>query len=82
MLLLERNGYQPSSNSPYYPEDIQRAEQRAHNGTGGVSPGSSSAGSPAKPSHQDNGGNAARSAVPGNDMGNGINPGGVSLGTR
>ena len=52
LVQLEKAGYQPGRNDPYYPADIQAAEARvgAQNGVsssyGGVVSGSSAAGAP------------------------------------
>jgi hypothetical protein len=51
LINVERAGYNPSARSPYYPDDIQAAEQRLNaqqgqEGYGGVSAGSSQSGAP------------------------------------
>jgi opacity protein-like surface antigen len=49
LINVEQAGYNPSARSPYYPDDIQAAEQRvnAQQGYGGVTAGTSQSGAPA-----------------------------------
>jgi hypothetical protein len=63
LVQLEKAGYQPGRNDPYYPADIQAAEARvsaqngASNSFGGVSDGTSASGARAavSPTLNDNG---------------------------
>lgn len=52
LINVEQAGYNPAARSPYYPDDIQAAEQRvnaqqAQQGYGGVTAGTSQSGAPA-----------------------------------
>ncbi|PMS17067.1 hypothetical protein C0Z18_21650 [Trinickia dabaoshanensis] len=49
LINVEQAGYNPAARSPYYPDDIQAAEQRVHaqEGYGGVAAGTSQSGGPA-----------------------------------